>query len=287
MKLSSAINPSATTAPEPNPVVIVPVHKLSPTEDEEFSLRRCATVLSLHPIRIVHPQGLDLSAYRRLMPLAEPISVPDFWMSSVSAYNKMILNPDFFAIFDSYSHLLIHEPDAFVVSDRLLEWCQAGFDYIGAPWFPGYDNPLKDAPLLAVGNSGFSLFNIQTARRVLSSRYRWYPYKKAVEDIFFRLLRRPGPSGMIALRALGSAGQLRGAHKISTYNCDIFWSTFAARADPSFSIPEPEKAVFFSWETQPSTCHTICGGVFPFGIHAWAKYDRLFIEETIFRSLLR
>lgn len=263
------------------PVVIIPVHQAEPSVDEQISLMRCREILGRHEIKIVHPTNLEPTQWTALIPSCSTQGVPPEWMQSIRAYNKMMINPGFFSLFESYTHLLVHEPDALVVSDRLLEWCESGFDYIGAPWFEGYVNPLPGAPFIGVGNSGFSLFNLQSAYAVLESKFRWYPYKTAAKDVLRRVLRRPGPSGTIALKAFGVAGQLRGAHKISNYNCDIFWSDFAPKARPEFLIPGPEKAAFFAWEVNPSVCHKLCGEALPFGIHAWAKYDRGFIEKIV------
>ena len=36
--------------------------------------------------------------------------------------------------------MLIHQLDAFVFEDKLMDWVKRGFDYIGAPWLPPKDN---------------------------------------------------------------------------------------------------------------------------------------------------
>lgn len=268
---------------KPVPVVVIPVHQPFPTAEETFSLVRCAEVLYKHDIIIVYPTNIDPSRWVSLIPAASAIGVTPDWMQSIRAYNRMMINPTFFDIFDSYTHLLIHEPDALVVSDCLVQWCKSGFDYIGAPWFEGYANAAINAPFVGVGNSGFSLFNLDSARAVLKSSFRWYPYKVAAKDVMRRVLRRPGPSGASAIKAFWVAGQVKGAHLISNYNCDIFWSIFASKALPAFSIPSPEIAASFAWEVNPSVCHRICDGKLPFGIHAWCRYDKNFIETTILK----
>ena len=35
--------------------------------------------------------------------------------------------------FEKYEYMLIYQLDAFVFSDRLMEFVEAGYDYIGAP----------------------------------------------------------------------------------------------------------------------------------------------------------
>ena len=121
-------------------------------------MRRCGLVLSKHQICIVHPSGLNIDAYLSLIPQAKLVHVPPAWMESKRAYNRMLINSNFFRIFDAYTHLLIHEPDALVVSDCLTDWCEAGFDFIGAPLFLGYAKALPNAPLNGVLNIRSSIF---------------------------------------------------------------------------------------------------------------------------------
>src|SRR5262249_21397293 len=38
------------------------------------------------------------------------------------------------------------------------------YDYIGAPWFEGWERAPIDAPIIGVGNSGFSLLRLDSFR---------------------------------------------------------------------------------------------------------------------------
>jgi hypothetical protein len=80
--------------------------------------------------------SLDLSALARQYPPLSIESFPDENFRDISCYNRMLLNDEFYARFAEYEYALIHQLDAFVFSDRLLEWCKLGYDYIGAPWLP-------------------------------------------------------------------------------------------------------------------------------------------------------
>ena len=265
--------------PRPTPVVVVPVHRQQPTPDERFTLKRCDQVLGHHPIRIVHPDGLNLEAYKDLLPTAKPLPVPAAWMASIRAYNRMMINPAFFRKLDQFSHALIHEPDALVISDQLFYWCEQPFDYIGAPWFEGFDLATRDSPIIGVGNSGFSLINIGALSLLLDSDRRWVSRLTIFKQLSRKLLRRPTRySAHVLIEALGSSGLLGGAHRLVDDNFDAFLSLHSPRSSlPLFRIADPVSALRFSWEVNPAKCSELCDIHVPFGIHAWARYDRHFI----------
>ena len=267
----------------PNPVVVVPVHRQQPTPDEQFSLKRCGQVLGSHPIRIVHPDGLNMEAYKDLLPTAKPLRVPAAWMASIRAYNRMMINPAFYRKLDQFSHALIHEPDALVISDQLFYWCEQSFDYIGAPWFEGFDAATPDAPIIGVGNSGFSLINIKAIRLFLHSNRRWISRMTIAKEFLKKILLRPSSYSLnFLMEALGSSGLLSGAHRLVYDNCDVFLMLHASlSSSPLLRVAEPESALQFSWEVNPIRCSELCDNRAPFGIHAWARYDRSFVLRML------
>ena len=50
----------------------------------------------------------------------------------------MLLTADFYRRFTDYEYILIHQLDVFLFEDKLLEFCDMGYDYIGAP-YPKFD----------------------------------------------------------------------------------------------------------------------------------------------------
>lgn len=269
--------------PRFSPVVVVPVHRQQPTPDEQFSLLRCGRLLGHHPIRIVHPDSLNLEPYNNLLPTAQSLPVPATWMASIRAYNRMMINPAFYRKLDQFSHALIHEPDALVISDQLLYWCEQPFDYIGAPWFDGLQTAVPDAPIIGVGNSGFSLINIMAIRLFLDSNRRWISRMIIAQDFLRKIFRRPSRYSVnFLIEAFGSSGLLGGAHRLVDEPCDLFLSLHASSPTPPLlRIAAPSSALRFSWEVNPARCSELCDNRLPFGIHAWAKYDRLFILNLL------
>ncbi len=248
---------------------------------EVISLSQCAQVLSSHDIVILAPKELDLGAYRERLKLIGELRVRAEWMASRAAYNRLMIAPWIYReLSSSYSHMLIHEPDAIVLRDELQYWCSQPLDYIGAPWFEGFDAPPAGAALLGVGNFGFSLMRLEAAVSVLSSQNRWYASICGFKDIAkglkgsWKRLRR-------GVLGLGSAAQLRGAYRIYEDHCDRFWSNIVPAYEPTFRVASMADAIRFAWEVLPDGCFDLCGGRLPFGIHAWARYNLEFLKPHL------
>ena len=117
-------------------------------------------------------------------------------------------------------------------------------------------------------------------KKTIRSWRRWYPFAQIGRDVVKGLLGhrarlRRGIGG------LGSGGRLRGAWRLYSSHCDIFWSQLVPQIMPDFRLAPAAAALRFSWEVLPSRCFEICGGRLPFGIHAWAKYDLPFLRPLL------
>jgi len=265
------------------PVVIVPVHLARPSPTDIVSLQQCGKVLGSREIVLVSPQGLNLTAYRELLPSATELRVEPHWMSSIEAYNRMMISPRIVNELDGYTHMLIHEPDAIVLRDELDFWCAQPQDYIGAPWFEGFNNAVDDVQIIGVGNSGFSLQRLDALRRVFKSQKRWYPYRLAAKD-FIRGFQGNRNRLQRGFKAISNAGLLKGAWELYDGHCDAFWSFVVPQIDIKFKIASIEESLHFSWEVLPAQCFKMNFGKLPFGIHAWAKYDLKFLLPFLIDS---
>jgi hypothetical protein len=171
-----------------------------------------------------------------------------------------------------------------VLRDELDFWCDEPYDYIGAPWFAGYCDALPNAPLLGVGNFGFSLHRPGLMAAILREKHRWYRRADLRGDLS-RAIRGGEVWRLVRpIRGAGVAGTLRGASTIYELNCDIFWSVLVPKYIKEFRIAPPEVAVKFSWEVLPSRCYELCNGNLPFGLHAWARYDFPFLKPLLERK---
>ena len=231
-------------------VVVIPCYRSVLDADERLSVRQCRTVLGRHALKVVAPVGLDLPGPLADLPCER---FPAEAFVDVGAYNRLLLDSEFYGRFARHEYLLIHQLDAYVFRDELDEWCGKKLDYVGAPWpddeflqkrkwRSGFPRHLR-SPALArwirwrdfrVGNGGFSLRRISAFLSVLD--------------------RQPA-----AARAWPT-------------NEDVFWSLAAPVYDRTFRIPPEREAMYFAVEREPARYLARMAGRPPFGCHAWRKH---------------
>lgn len=265
-------------------VVVVPVYSESLTSDESFAFSRNVRILSSFDFIVVSPAGLRLPD--EVEQACEQVTYfhPSYFRSA-SSYSRLLLNPDFYQRFQDYRFLLICQLDCVILENQLAYWCDAGYDYIGAPWFPGFDEPISKE-IIGVGNGGLSLRRIDKALAVLKSR-----------SLFWKA---PAYSGLPVAAGLEYIALLRVLKSISRFlphlpyvklfrnwlntrnaNEDLFWSFFAQFFVEAYALPPYNEALRFAFEVQPSACYELNGHTMPFGLHAWARYDRAFAERLL------
>lgn len=248
--------------------VVIPIYKDSLTDKERISLRQACKVLSSYRLVVIHPQSLNLSKLAEEFPLLTFESFEDHFFAGISGYNRLMLSSDLYQRFINCEYILIYQLDAFVFRDELKEWCEKGYDYIGAPWLrkPIYNLPIvssiidlihsyhklkgepsKQALFNKVGNGGLSLRRVQSHYRVTQDQ---------AERIKFYISQK--------------------RHHL--YNEDVFWATEAE----GFKYPEPMEAIGFSFDKYPAYCFRLNGERLPFGCHAWySRKMRAFWKKFI------
>ncbi len=206
---------------------------------------------------IIKPRSLDISHITDEFPLFSVVSFEDSYFRGICGYNRLMLSTCFYERFLDCSYILVYQLDAYVFRDELREWCEKGYDYIGAPWLrrPVYRLPVISAVMRLIhgcqkargkpskqdlydkiGNGGFSLRKVASHHRVTreqGDRIRHY--------------------------------LAQGRHHL--YNEDVFWATEA----PGFVYPGVEEAIRFSFDKYPDYCYRLNNGRLPFGCHAWYK----------------
>lgn len=120
--------------PKKQVAVIVPMYKETLTDNELISFKQCLQVLKNYPIIIVKPNSLSLQNLPISTDLLEVINFDNKYFRSVKGYNELMLSSVFYQTFINYEYILIYQLDAYVFKDELAQWCQKGYDYIGASW---------------------------------------------------------------------------------------------------------------------------------------------------------
>jgi len=257
--------------------IAIPVYREKLTADEEISFRQLRHFLSAYDIYFVAPEGL------RVPDKNIPVKFFDKkYFTGLGSYSQLLISPKFYQEFQEYQYVLVYQLDALVFSDRLLEWCEKGYDYIGAPWLAGALPP-NDPRGNAVGNGGFSLRKVSSflktlenykysrsvfsgladAGRVLIERWKYLSFKQWINAFRWKFFMVP-IFGHILVE-------------------DYFWSFEAKRHNPDFNIAPVSEALRFAFENNPSYCFGQNHHELPFGCHAWPKYDRKFWEQHLLK----
>ena len=219
-------------------VVVVPVYKEALNEFENISLKQLYRMLGNYDIVFVAPETLQGKLGVTEKKCVEYFS--DSFFVSTEAYSKLCLSEEFYKRFFVYEYMLLYQLDAFVFSDRLLEFCNFGYDYIGAPLPRGADywHELK----ARVGNGGVSLRRIDSAIRILQDREYISKRISCVVPNFYK------------------------------YE-DLFWGYCGACVDIEFSCAPVALAKRFSMEHDIGHAFRKFPDGLPFGCHAWNKVN--------------
>jgi hypothetical protein len=258
--------------------VVIPIYKSKLSAYEQISLDQCLKVLHKHPIFLVIPEKLEESFLGNPDVLSGQVRLKTFdnqFFKDIPAYNRLMKSPMFYKAFLDYKFLLIHQLDAFVFSDALEHWCNAGYDNIGAPLFEGHDFATKDSRLVGQGNGGFCLRNVRKCFAIASS-FKRLNYKRNFDGG-----QKPFYINLYRFLKHGLLFNYSGYPLQPIINEDLFWAGLIPRVFPDFIVPEPEQAIGFSFELNPDVLLALNNGQLPFGCHAWWKYDLAFWKPFI------
>lgn len=221
--------------------VTIPVYKKEFTTQEIKNIKVSLSNLKNFNIYIFAPESLDTHFYESTLGLNKVVRFPDIYFESVQGYSRLLLTDTFYKSFETYSHLLICQPDAMALKPELDYWINQPYDYIGAPWPNGFELNIHPLEIeiaegikcrTFVGNGGFSLRNINSClslfKEFKSLRKEWIQYGHA-EDLFFG---------------------------------------FASTLSRNFITPNLMVSACFSHETEPEYLFKLIGDQIPFGCHA-------------------
>lgn len=238
--------------------IVVPLYKKSLGEREQRSFLNNAKILARYPMVLLAPEGLDISATTELAPQAEVMRVSKDWLGAngIAGYNDMMMSKSFYQLFSDCDYILICQTDVWVFCDDLSQWCDKGYDYVGAPWPKRriYSMPIisqflwlrrklfkREGKLMRqdyfnkVGNGGFSLRKISA---ILEACDR---YEATIAEF------------------------KRG--KGTLCNEDWFWSLIPSH----FHYPSFDEALNFSFDVHPDICYKKSHGKLPMACHGWFK----------------
>lgn len=276
---------TAIAKPSKRVAIMVPLPSLRLNADEEVSLRHLRAFLDGYEKFLLVPEGMEVR-----MEGFTVVELDRGYFGSAANHNRMLYRIDFWEKFADFDYVLMYHLDALVFSDQLPEWCDRGFDFIGAPFIRCDDSPWVRKE--RVGNGGFALYRIPSVLKVLWNRYVEKPsvfyadYFWPIIEFQRRMLapvRAAVPGWMRGRLTDPLRNQVKKLDYIEdneTQN-DSFWGDEAIRYLPGFKVAPFEEGLRFAFEVVPRKCLEMNGGRMPFGCHAWGRYDRGFWKEHL------
>ena len=250
--------------------VTIPVYQDKISAYEQIAMDQCFKVLGDYDIIFIVPVRLQFFIAQHpycVSGKAKYITFDNDFFADIPGYNKLMKSAVFYKSLLSYEFFLIYQLDAFVFRDELMEWCDRGYDNIGAPLFDGHDHAKPSSAIVGQGNGGFCLRNVNACYTVVTSLRR-LNYKKVYTDN-----NAPG------LRKIYRYIKHNLVYNYSLYpfqpiiNEDLFWTEVVPAAFPVFNVPEPLNSIPFSFEVNPDVLFELNGMMLPFGCHAWWRYN--------------
>ena len=233
--------------------VVVPVykqfHKL--TESERISWNQSTSVLSGYEFVLVCPYSLDVSGYSKSGHHFTVERFNDSFFTGTNSYNKLLLSLDFFSKFIEYKYILICQLDVFVFYDRLSEWCDCNYSYVGAPWFEGFIPVADIAQLWKVGNGGFSLRKVSDCIKVLNS----FKLIFSPITIFREFIKNNSQWRLInyltLVKRLFLGNNTYHLMNDFSYQEDVFWSIICQDRFDWYTTPPVAEALKFGFDYLP------------------------------------
>lgn len=254
--------------------VVIPVYKTEINKFETVSLDSIRRFLGSYDIIFVEPKGL-ITSY--ILTNEKTVSFSEHFFSTIDGYNRLLTSSSFYKAFEAYDYLLIAQLDTFVFKNELVDWCQKGYDYVGAPWtyeLSEYAHLKELLPFMhrgrkfkifrkftqreyLVGNGGFSLRKIKSFIHILSI------YEKALDDF----------------RKVMSEWKMKGVDV--AFNEDVFWALYVPKVHKEFKIAPFKEALKFAFEVNPRYCFKKNSYRLPFGCHGWEKHGLNFWKPIL------
>lgn len=177
-----------------NYITVIPAYQTTLTENERYALLQLRR-LKVENLTLVCPNHLDIAQYELLLPNLKIERFDNIHFSSLAHYSRFVASPLFYErLINQCQWMLMHQLDAFLLENKVRYFMSLGYDYFGAPWKTGFENPLFlfNRPILKnlfprfhVGNGGLSLRNIPNTLDLLLRKKNHASHSYFLEDAFF------------------------------------------------------------------------------------------------------
>ena len=235
--------------------IVVPIYHEDIYDYEEISLKRLHDIIydKGYDVFFIYPNGLNIDKYLELYNTANLISMDNDFFTDIHSYSQLMLNYNFYNMFSMYQYMLIYQTDSYLFKDEIEEWCNKGYDYIGAPIISSLkiweqDNVNDWTP--KVGNGGLSLRRIAIFKDITNPNGSFYKSLNINPDLLNDVIHE-----------------------------DVYFCTFVPKYY-IMNIPNWLEAAYFSLSLNPIEIYNIIDNQ-PMGCHNFNLYKDFWKEHGI------
>lgn len=244
--------------------IIIPIYKSDFENFEILSLESSFKHFSQYTITFVCPENLSLTflnQYEFIKNYQVEFFKPDYF-KNIDGYNKLLLSTEFYNRFKKDKFILICQTDVYVFENKLENWIEKNYDYVGAPWIASNRN--------FINTSLDSLNNL--FRKVFNKK------EKNIERIFkvgnggFSLRKTEKFIEICDLEA-ENIKQFFLDKPTSEYHIeDVFWSLYVGKKYKNiFQIPTWQEALDFCIDRKPKLAIELNQNKLPMACHGFNK----------------
>ena len=250
-------------------VTAIPIYREKPCGN---SISNCIEILKDCAFCLIAPNSLNAKEYEAIFKAKnKQYSIKRFddkYFKSVQNYSELCLESKLYKAFQDYEYLFLFQEDGFIFKNELNEWCDKGFDYIGAPLFEGYEKADEKSSMIEFsGNGGVSLRKISSFIEVLEKEEKRSANPvRILHDFIFKNRFKSLKTEFQKLK--------------SSVNEDIVITQYL-RAKQGLNIAPNKDAMYFSFEVRPKRLYELTEGILPFACHGYKKYEPDFWKQFI------
>lgn len=255
--------------------IVIPIYKTKMSKLENFSFRNNLDILRNRDVILLAPEKLE----DHVIKLSKSINssyllVDNKYFGSVHATSRLMISIDFYKEFEKYDYILTCQLDVVVFKDTLDYWMNLNFDYIGAPIF---HNDEKGFENIREGfNGGLCLRKVASCIEVLKDISFYYSDWRTLlkmEKYFQWKIYRIFRDGFVFNYSWEPLKPV--------INEDMFWSVIVPKKYSWYRIPVFNDARKFAFEANPKWMLELNNNEYPMGVHAWWKFDKMFVVNMI------
>ncbi len=270
------------------PSVCIPVHTAKLNKYEIISIRSHFSKLKNHDIFILIPESkknkiISVLEKNKIYRSAYKIhEVKDIYLNHSDNFQILMLKPEFYNFYKSYTHILLAQMDAYTFSDQLISWCKKDLHYIGAPCYY-YDRNWTNK-LYFCGVGGFSLRSIKKTLEVLKKNQDIYKFNDFIiqsknhnfkgklilflKYVATKVLRKDRLRRSFIKSKLDKF--LRGLYIF--INEDEIYGYYLPKYNASFKVGNLNQSKNFCLNSNVKNLLKNIAPKYPFGAHAWFNY---------------